>query len=230
MPPLFTSFDDAWRWFSDGGEIEPVAERRERFTAGRAQFLAFQVPLGELPVADEIEALQDELAEVDGLEMMPREALHVSVRGVGFQVIAKTRPDDVTPDEAARVGARAAAVISAVAPIDVTLGPVNVFPDALILEVHDGGRLGELRARLDALERGDAFGLDRAQYLPHVTVAAFRDASCSAELRRRLPPLRHRVLAPTRIRRVELARWWFTGDDPAATPERETLRSYLLRG
>lgn len=230
MPPLFTSFDDAWRWFAGGGELEPIAERRERFTHGRAQFLSFQAPLAGLPVAGEIEALQDQLTDVEGLELMPRDALHISVRGVGFQVIAKTRPDDVTREEVPRIAQRAAPAISSTAPVEVTLGPVNVFPDALVLEVHDGGRLGELRARLDALEQGDAFGLAPAQYLPHVTVAWFRDGSCAGALRRLLPPLRDRVLAPAQIRRVELARWWFTGDDPAEAPERETLRSYLLRG
>lgn len=226
--PIFTSFDDAWRWFIDGGELEPIGDHWQRFTAGRAQFLAFQAPLGELPVAHEIEALQDELADVDGLDLMPREALHLSIRGVGFQVIARSRPDDVTPDEVPRIGRRAAAVIATTAPVDATFGPVNVFPDALVLQAHDGGRLGQLRARLDAIERPDALALDPAHYLPHVTIAWFRDVSCAGELRRRLPPLRDRVLAPTRIRRLELARWWFTGDDPAATPEREVLRSYLL--
>lgn len=230
MPPLFTSFDDAWAWFLDGGQLEEVAERRARFTHGRAQFLAFQAPLADLPVAGEIEALQDELADIGGLALVPRDALHISLRGVGFQVIAKTRPDEVAREEAPRIAERAAPAIVATPPVEATFGPVNVFPDALLLEVHDGGRLGDLRARLDALERGDAFGLEPAQYLPHVTVAVFVDAACAGELRRRLPPLRERVLAPPPVRRVELARWWFTGDDPADHPERETLRSYLLRG
>ncbi len=228
--PTFTSFDEAWRWFTGGGDLVPIEEQRERFVAGRAQFIAFQVPLTDLHVADEIEALQDVLADVDGLDLMPRDALHISIRGVGFQVIAKTRPDDVTREEVPRAGERAAAPIVATAPIDVTLGPVNVFPDALILEVHDGGRLGELRARLDAIERGDTFALQHTTYLPHVTIGWFRDVACAGELRRRLPAMRERVLAPVQIRRVELARWWFTGDDAGATPDRETLRSYLLRG
>jgi len=230
MLRLFTSFDDAWRWFMDGGQLEEIAARRARFTGGRAQFLAFQAPLADTPLAGEVEALQDELADVEGLAPMPRDALHVSVRGVGFQVIAKTRPDEVAREEVPRIAERAASVIVATPPVEATLGPVNVFPDALVLEVHDGGRLGDLRARLDALERDDAFGLAPAQYLPHVTIAVFLDAACAGELRRRLPPLRDRVRAPAPVRRLELARWWFTGDDPADQPERETLRSYLLRG
>ncbi|HYM15797.1 MAG TPA: 2'-5' RNA ligase family protein [Dehalococcoidia bacterium] len=230
MPPRFISFDDAWRWFSDGGDPVPVAEQRERFTAGRAQFIAFQTPLGGLPVADAIEALQDELADIGGIELMPRDALHISVRGVGFQVIAKTRPDDVARAEVPRIGERAAAVFAATPPIDAVLGPLNVLTEAVIVEVHDGGRLGELRARLDAAAPGDALAPDASGYLPHATVAWFRDASGAAELRRRLAALRERVLPPVQLRRVELARWWFTGDDPAATPDRETLRSYLLSG
>jgi 2'-5' RNA ligase len=228
--PTFTSFDEAWRWFTSGGDLVPIEEQRERFVAGRAQFVTFQAPLADLPVAAEIEALQDDLADVAGLDLMPRDALHISIRGVGFQVIAKTRPDDVTREDVPRAGERAAAPIVATAPIDLTLGPVNVFPDALILEVHDGGRFAELRARLDAIERGDTFALQHATYLPHVSIGWFRDVACADELRARLPAMRDRVLPPVQIRRVELARWWFTGEDVADTPDRETLRSYLLRG
>jgi 2'-5' RNA ligase len=192
--------------------------------------VSFQVPLTDLAVSDEIEALQDELADVDGLELMPRDALHISIRGVGFQVIAKTRPDDVAREEVPRIGERAASVIVNTAPVDATLGPVNVFPDALILEVHDGGRLGDLRARLEEADRADVFALAHPQFLPHATIGWFRDASVAAQLRERLPAMRGRVLSPIQIRCVELARWWFTGDDVTATPDRETLRSYLLGG
>ncbi len=203
MPPIFTSFDDAWRWFMDGGEPEPIAERRERFTAGRAQFLSFQVPVSDMPVADEVEAVQDELADIDGLDLMPRDLLHASIRGVGFQVIARTRPDDILREDVGRISSRAARAIHDTTPIEATIGPVNVFPDAVVLEVHDGGRLAELRARLDVLERDDAFGFEPAQYLPHVTIATFRDADAAAPLRERLPQLRQRAPAPTTIKRVE---------------------------
>ena len=125
-----------------------MASWRDRLTAGRAQFLSFQVPIGETPIADEVEELQAALADIDGLAMFEREMLHISLRGVGFQVIAKKRPDDVSREDVGRVTKQAAGQIRGSKPFEMRAGPLNVFPDALILEVRDGGELAALRARL----------------------------------------------------------------------------------
>lgn len=222
-----SSFDEAWRAFEAGYEPVPMSAWRERLTAGRAQFLSFQVPLGELAIADAIEELQDELAAIDGLRLYGREMLHISLRRVGFQVIAKKRPDDVTREDVGRVTQRAAALLRGAKPVDVEVGPLNVFPGALFLEVRDGGALGEIRSRL-AGATDDAFGIADAQYLPHVTIAMFDNPACVAALRERLPLLRQRPPIAATIKGIELARWWFTGTE-TEFPERETARAYPLR-
>lgn len=226
--PLFTSFDEAWRWFAGGGQLTPMAEWRQRFTAGRGQLLSFQVPVGDTVIADTVADLQSELGDIDELAMFEREMLHVSLRGVGFQVIAKTRPDDVSREDVGRITQRAAGVISGVRPIGIEAGPVNVLPDALILEVHGGGQFAELRTRL-AATGDDAFGVEDTQYLPHITVAMFGDASAATRLRERLPALRQHPPVAATIKRIELARWWFTGAD-TDLPELDSVRTYPLRG
>ena len=227
-PPLFTSFDEAWSWFAAGVELTSMADWRDRLTAGRAQLLSFQAPMRDTPVADEVEELQDALADIDGLAMFEREMLHISLRGVGFQVIAKRRPDDVSREDIGRITKQAAGQIREARPFEVRAGPLNVFPDALILEVHDGGELAGMRARLSPTG-DDAFGIEEGQYLPHVTIAMFLDPPAAARaLRERLPALRQRQPIAAKIKRVELARWWFTGHE-AAFPELDQVRSYTLR-
>lgn len=228
---LFQSFDEAWDWFAGGGELVPMSESRQRFLGGRAQFLAFQAPVGEMPVADEIVALQDELEAAPGLQLMPRDMLHVSIRGVGFQVITKVRPDDVLRQDVAKIGEGAAKLLRDEPPVHARAGPLNVFPDALILQVEDSGALARLRSHLDAVGVPDAFTEDAAHYLPHITVATYVDPEPAARvLREMLPALRERPPIDLAIRRVELSRWWFTGEDPEEEPERDVLRTYLLRG
>ena len=230
-PPLFTSFDDAWRWFGGGAGLTPIGRWRDRFTAGRAQLLSFQVPLAELPVVDAIEAIQDELvASEAGPHLLPfdREMLHISLRAAGFQVIAKTQPDDVSREDVGRIARDATAALRGRPPVEVALGPLNVFPDALILEVHDDGALAALRDALAPVV-ADAFGLSDAQYLPHVTVAMFGSPDASGPLRRILPSLRDRPPLTATLRDVELARWWFTGVEEDALPERDPVRTYRLR-
>jgi 2'-5' RNA ligase len=226
--PIFGTFDEAWRWFMDGGELVTIEHQREEFVRGRAQFLAFQVPVGETPIAASIEALQSELADIDGLALMPPELLHISIRGVGFQVITKSRTGDVLRQEVGGIGERARAALRAAPRIDAEVGPINVFPDALILELHP---IEPLRAILRALEstgHEDAFPHTVERFLPHVTIATFLDPSAAIELRTRLPGMRERQPLRLAIRRIELARWWFTGHDLAAPPELETVRSYRL--
>jgi 2'-5' RNA ligase len=229
QPPIFSSFDEAWTWFTSGGRLVTIAEQRERLLRGRAQLVVFEAPLGELPVADEIAALQDELAGVDGLDFMPEHLLHVSIRALGFQVIAKSLSGDVLPGDVTRAGDIAARALRGASPVELLLGPVNVFPDALVLQAAPVEPLRDLAVRLEAVGEPGAFPYLFARYLPHCTIAMFRTADVAAALRERLPPLRPRPPLRATVQRVELARFWFVGEDATDWPERETVRPYVLR-
>jgi len=227
-PPIFSSFDAAWAWFTAGGELVSVEAQRERTLRGRAQLLVFEAPLGELPVADEIAELQDELEDIDGLDFMPEHLLHISIRALGFQTIAKSQPGDVLPGDVARAAEMAARAFRGTAPIELRLGPLNVFPDALVLQVEPIGPMRDLLVRLEALGEPDAFPYPVESYLPHCTIAVFRSPEVAGSLRARLPALRSRAPYAAAVQRVELARFWFVGDDSTAWPERETVRPYVL--
>ena len=228
MPPFFTTFDEAWRWFTSGGALTSMEMWRERLTAGRAQLLSFQVPIAQTPIADAVEDLQDELSEIPGLAMFDRDMLHISLRGVGFQVITKKRPDDVTREDVGRITKRALTQLRSAKAIVAEVGPVNVFNDALILEVHDAGALADIRRSL-AETPDDTFGIADDQYLPHITIAMFEDPTAAAPaLRAHLPALRERPSVAAKITRVELARWWFIGHE-AVFPERDPVRTYKLK-
>ena len=172
----------------------------------------------------------DALADIDDLLPLPDDLLHCSLRAAGFQVIAKQRPDDVLRQDVATIAERAAAVMKRCAPIDVRVGPVNVFPDALILEVHDGGALAEIRRALAAATTHDAFVDADAHYLPHISLAFFEHASCAEALRERLPALRALPPATCTIARIDFVRWWLLdAGDAGEPPERDVIRSYPLR-
>lgn len=228
MRPVFSSFDDAWRWFAEGGALEPLDEQRARFTAGRAQFLLFQAPVADAAIIDEAAAIQDALADIDGVTPFDLELLHVSVHSVGFQVIEARRQDEVLRQDVGGVSERAARILKASRPVGVRAGPVNVFADALMLEVHDDGALASLRQRLIEARAGSE-PVEAPPFLPHITIGTFADPAVAGELRERLPALRERPPVTATLRRIELTRWWFTGVD-ALEVEPDTVRSYVLRG
>jgi 2'-5' RNA ligase len=229
--PTFTSFDDAWGWFTSGGELTPIGRWRERFAAGRAQLLSFQIPLADLPLASAIAGVQDALLDSpagEHLVLFEQDMLHISLRAAGFQVITKAHPGDITREDAGRISGAAAKALHGRKPVEASIGPVNVFPDALILEVHDNGALAALRDALAPIVE-DAFGLTSAEYLPHVTVAMFRSPAAAAPLRTILPQMRSDDGVAATLREVELTRWWFTGIDEDALPEPDAVRTYRLR-
>jgi 2'-5' RNA ligase len=229
-PPLFSTFDEAWQVFLERPVIVGIEDQREGFLRGRAQFLAMQVSIADMPVGADVEEVCEQLADIDGLIMMPPEALHISVRGVGFQVIASAQPGDVLREDVPRIGERVAKALRGQKPIPIELGPVNVFPDALILEVRPVEEMRDLLRRVDeAIGGQDAFpyGIDR--YLPHVTIATFRNRDVVPALRERLPALREQARIADTIRRLDYARWWFTGHDVTAAPELDIVRSYRLK-
>jgi 2'-5' RNA ligase len=223
------TFDEAWQRFLGGEPLVAIDAQREGFVRGRAQFITLQVPIGEMPVTTEIAAVQEQLADIEGLSLIPEELLHISVRGVGWQVIAKTREDDVMRQEVGAIGERAAKALSGAKPLEVTIGPVNVFPDALVLEVNPVEPMRELLARLAEISPRDAFPYPAGTYLPHVTIATFLDAGVAADLRKCLPAMRELAPLAATITRIDYARWWFTGHDLTEWPELDTIRTFGLR-
>ena len=128
---------------------------------GRAQFLVFHAHITDDTVIAAAQDALDALADVPGLIPMEPDDMHISIRAVGFQVIEKRREDEVLRQDVGPVAERAAKIAKRAAPADVTIGPPNVFPDALILEVHDDtAALASLRRELAAATAIDAFGLD----------------------------------------------------------------------
>lgn len=227
--PRFTSFDDAWRWFVAGGALAPIAERIEGFTAGRAQLLSFRVPVTEPDVLDAIADVQDALADIDGVLAEPPERLHISIYVPGFQVIETRHPDEVLRQDVGRIAERAAKIIKATPAIELQIGPIAVFPDALMLEVHDGGHLAELYAKLAHAHHGVGAALRVDDFLPHITIATFGDPAVATVLRERLPAMREQPSIAMSASRVELSRIWFTGVDPQTEIEIDTVRTYTLR-
>ena len=227
-PAFVSSFEEAWERFVGGGPLASMSAWREQLTLGRAQFLSFQVPLEATTASDELAAIQSDLADIKGIAWFEPEMLHVSLRGIGFQVISKRRHDDVTREDVGRVSKQAAGLLRGARRSTMEIGPINAFHDALILEVRDDGSLADLRRRLgDAIP--DAFGIPDDRFLPHITIAMFVDPEVAGSgLRIRLPSLRQRPRVTAGLSRVELARWWFTGQEDDY-PERDPVRTYKLR-
>lgn len=162
VPALFSTYAEAWARFVDAEAMESFPDQ---YPEREAHLLSWYIPVAAEGVASVLD-LQRTLVELDGMVAIPPERLHVSV----VHATWTEEPDLRLEDELLR---RARGAWAGEPSFVVELSSVNVFPTAVVVEVHGDGP-ARLLDRL--LESGYWRGLpgpapDRGVFLPHLTVA-----------------------------------------------------------
>jgi 2'-5' RNA ligase len=114
-----------------------------------------------------VDAYQHELAELPGLDLIPREWLHLTMQGLGFV-------DEIEPDQVEALVDAARARLAALPAPSVMFEQALIRPEAIVLPAAPADRIGAIRDAIreafsdaglgDAPER-------QAGFLPHVSVA-----------------------------------------------------------
>jgi 2'-5' RNA ligase len=130
--------------------------------------LTWLMIVGDHPqVAELARQGQERLAGVPGLDLVPREWLHVTTLIAGFR-------DEITADQADAMTSRARQVLARTPPVRVTLGKILYHPRAVMLAVRPTEALMPvLRAVEDASRAGTGRDgrLYHSPWTPHVTLA-----------------------------------------------------------
>ena len=210
-----SSFEETWQRFLTAESILVGEGVEDQWVQGRAQFLTFMVRVLDPRLREAIADFVERLRGLPCLDLYPEEYWHITVKMVGFQVVRRTRPDDVQRQDVGPILYAAERALAGQPAFEAEIGPVNAFPDAVFLEVHDGGRLKALHQRLlSGLERCPRFPYDGDSYLPHLTLARYAGYEGLRELKERLAALRSESVGTLPVRRVEFVKAWFTGDYP----------------
>jgi 2'-5' RNA ligase len=228
QPEFAASYEQAWESFQARDALRLVGDTLEwEFTRGRAQFLAFLVRIEERAAREYLSRITERLAAIPGVEPYPDWYWHATVKGAGFQVIARTKDDDVLREDVPRIAGKARALLANETAFEAQLGLPNAFAEVVFVEVDDGGRLRELNARLlEALPELARYPFDGDLFLPHVSVARFRSNDGLAELKAALAELRRQAPGPSfTAGRVEFVRAWLSEE----VPEFDTIAAYPLR-
>ncbi len=222
-----SSFEDAWERFLALDSLQLVGDSSElEWTRGRAQLLIFLVRLEDKNALQYAAHVTERIAGIPGVEIIPEAYLHITVKVAGFQVIKRTRDDDILREDVPRVATSARALVIDQPAFESRLGPVSGFASVVFLEVWDGGRLGQLNDRLcEAMPQLANSQIDGAGFLPHLSIARFTSNDGLAELRSALGELRAEGPGPTfPVRRVDFTKAWL-GEEMAGF---ETLASLRL--
>jgi 2'-5' RNA ligase len=140
---------------------------RPGWKPGRRMY-TWHITFDDQPTIQDLAArYQAKLSGLTGLDLIPARWLHLTTQGLGFT-------DEVSDTDVDAVVDRARQRLAKVDPVQATLGPATVTPEAILLDVAP---LSELRRIRDELRASitDVWGPDRLMegddWTPHVSVA-----------------------------------------------------------
>ena len=131
-----------------------------------------------------IDAYQNRLAGLPGLDPIPRQWLHLTTQGIGFT-------DKVPDAELDAIIQESRERLTGVYPVTVTMGPAVVDPEVVRLEVEPADRLTPIRRALRqaiATVRGPDHVDELDDWTPHVSVAYSNSTAPMAPIRDVLEP------------------------------------------
>ncbi len=145
---------DHWRW-------------RRGWRPGRRKYAWHVTFDGKQEVQDLAASYQARLAALPGLDLIPARWLHLTTQGVGFT-------DEVSEEEVSALLHASAGRLEVFPAQPVTLGPAQVTPEAILLDVVPVDALSAIRRELrqaisDILGKARLTGGD--EWTPHVSVA-----------------------------------------------------------
>ena len=154
-----------------------VRERRLEFGGymdsawqGGHRFSASLVVTGEASRFHErLEPLRKALSPFPFVSLHPDHFMHVTLFLLGFLVEDPEKEDEVSRERLREIEELARVALSDFPSITVGLANLNAFPGAAFIEVHDGGKLDELRSALSV-----SCGLKKPASPPHLTLAYFQ--------------------------------------------------------
>jgi len=174
------------------------------WTKGRNQFLTFLVRIRDGELVEKIAGIQRKLSTVSCVALFPKDYFHISVTGLGFLVKTEKYEDDILIDSLQRIINRAEEVLQQFSKFKVFLSKLNVFPDVVFVEVHDGGKIEEIFRRLQAISEIGKRKFDFPSFLPHISIMHFQKKEDFTRLISYLEKLRDTEFGKMTVNSIEL--------------------------
>jgi 2'-5' RNA ligase len=174
------------------------------WTKGRNQYLTFHVRIKDEELIEKIVEIQSRLSTISCVAPFPKDYFHISVAGLGFLAESEQYEDDILIENLQRIINQAKEVFQPFSKFEVFLSRLNIFPDVVFVEVHDGGRIEEIFRRLQAIPeiRNRKFGYP--SFLPHISILHFRRNEDFTRLISYLEKLRDTEFGKMTVNSIEL--------------------------
>jgi len=144
------------------------------WTKGRNQYLTFHVRIRDEQLIENIVEIQNRLSANSCVAPFPKDYFHISVAGLGFLAESEKYEDDILIENLQRIINQAKEVLQPFSKFDVVFSRLNIFPDVVFVEVHDGGRIEEIFRRLQTIPEIRKRKFDYSSFLPHISIMYFQ--------------------------------------------------------
>ncbi|MFI7517545.1 2'-5' RNA ligase family protein [Micromonospora echinofusca] len=143
--------------------------------------------------------LQQQLAPLPGLDLVPLDGLHLTTQGIGFT-------DEVPDNDIHAIVAEARQRCATLPPLELSLGPVDPDAEGIGLLVQPWNPVERVRTTIRAAIAAvwPVVPEPADEFRPHVTIAYSGAPAPTAPIRARLTELRHLPPVPATIDEVSL--------------------------
>jgi len=218
-------FADVWR---KRNRIQPEITNNcvdNDWAKGRNQFLTFLIKIKDEKVIQKITKVQDKLSTFPCVDPFPKDYLHITVKGCGFLREFEIYEDDILIGNLQKIVSQAEEVLRTFHKFNVLLPRLNIFSNVVLVEVHDGGKIGELNKGLQAILEIKKMKFDYPILLPHISIAQFQNNQEFARLINCLEELRETEFGDLTVNCIELVNAHLSGKYPTL----KTIHSLELK-
>jgi 2'-5' RNA ligase len=174
------------------------------WTKGRNQYLTFHVRIRDARLIEKIVEIQSRLSNISCVAPFPRNYFHISVAGLGFLAKSEEYEDDILVENLQRIINQAKEVLQQFSKFDLFLSKLNIFPDVVFVEVHDGNKIEEIHRRLQAIPEIGKRKFDYPSFLPHISIMHFQKKEDFTRLISYLEKLRDTEFGKMTVSSIEL--------------------------
>lgn len=170
----------------------------------RTEYLTFLIPINDRKIIDQVKEIQQELAEYGCIDVSPENYLHLTVKEVGCFLSEKGKDsDELTKEDLHTVVEQARDVFKSFSPFTIKLEGLNNFKSAVVIQGLDGGIIRKINASLLEVPGIQKITHD-PRFLPHMSIALYRNKNEYNELIRYLEENRETEIDPLIVESVEL--------------------------
>jgi 2'-5' RNA ligase len=191
-------YDRVWTNFTQ-------LHRISRAPRGEGTGLVLLVWIQDQRVRDKITKLQNTIADRHPIDLIPLDALHITVRDMGTITHQTQETDHIHSDKLPRIQEHLGKIIPNLASFTAHLRRINSFSICPFIEVHDNGAVDSIR---DAIQPGLTdidIPINRPTgYLPHLSLGYYTKPGDRTRIQEVLSGIREQRIGTIEVNRLSL--------------------------